>query len=151
MISICSAQLVKENTEDPNYVYMENEGIVNIVCRIWDTEYLEQVDIVFAYDQIGEDKAYIFISMNKDVHPSVDDYMLKFCGDLEQVFPMEKYLLGDENKEMFVELKKKDLMKFLYELTHSNTALMQIKLLSEHEEDKVWVLEPYKIPEYINH
>ena len=132
-------------------VYLENMGVVNLVCRIWNTDKTEQIDLVFAWDKLDEEKAYIYIDMNVDAHP-VDDYMLVFRGDINQAFPMERNEVGDPNKEMFVVLKKKDLMGFLYELTHSNTPALIVELTSSHVEDeRKWVLEHTKIPEYINH
>lgn len=138
-------------TPDQDYVYLENMGVVNLVCRIWNIDKTEQIDLVFAWDKLDEEKAYIYIDMNIDAHP-VDDYMLVFRGDINQAFPMERNEVGDPNKEMFIVLKKKDLMGFLYELTHSNTPVLIVELTSAHVEDeRKWILEHLRIPEYINH
>ena len=132
--------------EQESYVYLKEFDITNIVCRICDPKKTEQVDIVFAFDDNDPDKAYIFISINDELDENIDDYMLVFEGENPQAFPLERYTLGDSTRELFCQLKREDLKTFIYELEHSNTRVMQVKLTSSHDKDRVWIFYPDLIP-----
>lgn len=153
MFSI-SAFAINFNPEK-DYDYTVEYGTHYLVTKIVPIENAEQkpvtANIVFIWDELDVDTAWIFLLMKEDVDPKIDDYMLVFGGDLHQAFPLERFEDGESNRDFLCEVKRKDLLVFLNELTHSNTRLMKIDLNSAKDPSRSWVLEIDKIPDYVNH
>jgi len=138
-----------------DYDYTVEYGTHYLITKIVPIETATQkqieANVVFIWDELDLETAWIFLLLKEEVDPGVDDYMLVFGGDLRQAFPMERFEDGEPNKDFLCEITRKQMMEFLHELTYSNTRLMKIDLHSSIDVSRSWVLEIDKIPDYVNH
>lgn len=135
------------------YPVYEIDGVVNICCTLTNPFQEKSVDLVFVYDRLNEDKAFIFlIDEMEGFDQDVNDYMLVFnLAEGSQVFPLEWDKVEDDGKALFCQLKRADLLRFLYEIEKTNNRNLGVSLRSESKEDQCWILFPDKIPDTINH
>ena len=146
MVIFCSNVLASQNN---SYVHEYKHGTHYLAAAVQNLQ-PDYAGVVFVWDEFSE-KAWIILVVEKPLKVGVDDYILKFGGDLNQAFPMERIETGDPNTELLCQVEKKDLLQFLYELTHTNPRLLKVSLNSEIDETRSWCMETDRIPEYINH
>lgn len=140
-------------TRTEMYPVFEQSGVVNICCTLLNPFEEKSVDLIFVYDRINEEKAYIFLIDEVDgFDRSIEDYMLVFnLAEGPQVFPMQWDELEDDGKALFCQLRKADLMAFLFEIEKTNNRTLGIALRAESREDQTWIMLPDKLPDTVNH
>lgn len=133
------------------FQHIEEYGTHYLICSLEAIGGGKEADLVFIWDELDQDTAWVYLLLKENLPDEVDDYMLAFMGDLDQVFPMSRFEDGDPKRDLLCMIKRSDMFQFLHELVHSNTRLMKLSLNSEFEESRAWVLYIDKIPDYINH
>lgn len=149
MISTSALAIDFENPK--GFEHIEEYGTHYLICSLDPVSSGKDADLVFIWDELDKDTAWVYLLLKENLPDDVDDHMLAFMGDLDQVFPMQRFEDGDPKRDLLCMIDRASLLQFLYELTHSNTRLMKLSLNSEFEDSREWVLYLDQIPEYINH
>ena len=147
--SFATQAIVGDRSND--FEHIVEYGTHYLICGLKSMDGKADADLVFVWDELDEETAWVFLLLKEDLQKDVNDHMLAFNGDLDQVFPMNRFEEGDLDRDLLCMVKRVDLFKFLYELTKSNTRIMKLSLNSEEDVTREWVLFIDYIPEYINH